>query len=64
MSTHNLIKDAGNKFFSKTKCPSPVEQIILETQWTDNLQRLVDFGNRRYLKNFFLRLEMEEDNDV
>jgi hypothetical protein len=35
----------------------------METQWTDKLQRLVDLGNSKFLKNFKLKLEMYEDND-
>ena len=37
-----------------------VRQIIRECQWTDKLQRLVDYGNANILKSFQLRLEMEE----
>jgi hypothetical protein len=37
------------------------EQVALECEWTDYLQRLVDFGNTAILKNFHYRLEMEEE---
>jgi hypothetical protein len=64
MNIDNIISDYKNKFIPKTsKQPSAAEQITLETRWTANIQRLIEFGNRKYLKNFTLRLEMDEDND-
>jgi hypothetical protein len=35
-------------------------QIVLECEWTDFVQRLVEFGNTAFLKNFKYRLTMEE----
>jgi hypothetical protein len=64
MSTDNLIKDARIKFFAKTSRDSAADQIVLETRWTDHVQKLVDFGNKNYLKNFSLRLEMEYDDGL
>jgi len=37
-----------------------VHQIIQECKWTDKLQRLIDYGNANVLKNFHLRLEIED----
>ena len=39
---------------------SSVEQVILECEWTDYLQRIVHFGNTAILKNLRYRLEMED----
>jgi hypothetical protein len=70
MTTYNIKSVAKNKFFAKMPnvapvcAPNPVEQIVLETEWTAYLQKTVDFGNRHYLRNFSLRLEMDEENDV
>ena len=47
-------------FEVKLKNLSLAEQVALECEWTDYLQRLVDFGNTAILKNFHFRLEMEE----
>ena len=63
MAIDNILKDAGNKFFAKASRGSAVDQIVLETKWIDYLQNLVDFGNRNYLKNFSLKLEMEYDEE-
>ena len=54
-----------NKVFHKAVIASLSEltskdQIIAETKWTDCLQNLVDFGNKRLLRNFSLRLEMDD----
>jgi hypothetical protein len=40
-----------------------VEQINLENESTEFLKNLVDYGNKHYLRNFSLRLEMNEDYD-
>jgi hypothetical protein len=54
----------SNIFFAEMpKAINPVEQIVLETEWTTYVQKTVDFGNRHYLRNFSLRLEMDDDND-
>jgi hypothetical protein len=36
-----------------------VEQINLENEWTEFLKKLVDYGNKHYLRSYALRLEME-----
>ena len=48
-------------FKVRLKNLSSAEQVVLECEWTDYLQRLVDFGNTAILKNFHYRLEMEEE---
>jgi hypothetical protein len=42
---------------------SAVQQLIIETEceWTNRLQDLVDFGNKRLPRNFSLRLEMDDN---
>lgn len=47
-------------FKARLKSLRTAEQVALECEWTDYLQRLVDFGNTAILKNFHYRLEMEE----
>ena len=37
-----------------------MEQFILDKQWTDYLQHLVDYGNNYLLKAFRYRLIMDE----
>lgn len=68
MTIYKTIINLGNKdlhyessVFFQQKLTS-VEQIIIETEWTDAIQRLVDFVNKNYLKNFMLRLELEHEN--
>ena len=63
MSTDDIISTAQNKSFLRTKNLSEADQIVIETQWTDKLQRSIDLGNSKFLKNFKLRLEMDDDND-
>jgi hypothetical protein len=64
MTDSEILPNLGNKSFHKTataiRKQIEVQQLILETQWTDFLQRLVDFGNKHYLKNFQYSLVMEE----
>ena len=65
MTTNEILSDLGNKSFHKAaiaiRKQIEVQQLILETQWTDFLQSLVDFGNKHYLKNFQYSLVMEEN---
>jgi len=64
MSTDDIISTTQNKSFLRTsKNLSEADQIVIETQWTDKLQRSIDLGNSKFLKNFKLRLEMDDDND-
>jgi hypothetical protein len=68
MTIYKTIINLGNKDLhyegsvSFQQKLTSVEQIIIETEWTDAIQRLVDFVNKNYLKNFTLRLELEHEN--
>jgi hypothetical protein len=67
MISNKILTNPENKgFYSDAvsyKKLTAAEQVIIETEWTSYLQRLVDFGNKRHLKNFSLKLEMEDNND-
>jgi hypothetical protein len=54
MTTNKVSLNLGNKSFYKTATviQTGVEQINLETQWTDHIQSLVDFGNKMFEKFF------------
>jgi hypothetical protein len=58
-----MLSNLGNKSFHGKAVAirklTGVEQINLETSWTDFIHYQVDFGNKHYLRNFSLRLEME-----
>ena len=65
MTIDEVLTILENKVFHKAVIASLSEltskdQIIAETKWTDCLQNLVDFGNKRLLRNFSLRLEMDD----
>ena len=47
-------------FNVRLKNLTSAEQVVLECEWTDYLQRIVDFGNKAILRNFRYRLEMED----
>lgn len=62
MATNEIIENPENKAFYnalKKRQFGKVDQIIIETRWTDFLQSLVEFGNSNLLQNFQYRLEME-----
>jgi len=65
--TTNEISDLRDKSFHRTATDirkrTEVQQLNLETSWTDFIQNQVDFGNKHYLRNFSLRLGMEPDKD-
>lgn len=63
MTTHEVISSNKDKGFHKKLAPA-VQQVIVETEWTDDLQNLVDFGNKQILRNFSLRLEMDDGDGV
>jgi hypothetical protein len=42
-------------------CDSPAEQIRIETKWVDKLRRRLEYGNRNVLRNFKLRLVMDDE---
>ena len=58
------LTDKLSGFTLGRKKSNNAEQICLETGWTDLLQQLVDLGNRNYLKNFSLKLDMEYPNET
>lgn len=63
MTTAKILSDLENKVFHKAanaiRNRTEVEQLNLETRWTDYIQNQLDFGNKHYLRNFSLRLQME-----
>jgi hypothetical protein len=67
MTTNEISDNLRDKSFHKTATDirkrTEVQQLNLETQWTDYIQNQVDFGNKHYLRNFSLRLEMEVNDD-
>jgi hypothetical protein len=72
MTTKKVIENLKHKAFlsrsavSSNQKLSAVQQLIIETEceWTNRLQDLVDFGNKRLPRNFFLRLEMDHHKEV
>lgn len=67
MTDSGILSNLRNKSFHKAATDirkrTEVEQLNLETWWTDFIQNQVDFGNKHYLRNFSLRLEMEVNDD-
>jgi hypothetical protein len=67
MTTNEISDNLRNKSFHNPLIAFRkligVDQLNLETWWTDHIQSLIDFGNRRYLGSFSLRLEMEVNED-
>ena len=67
MTISKIINNLKHKAFlsasvvSSHQKLSAVQQLIIETEWTNHIQNLVDFGNKRLLRNFSLRLEMDDD---
>jgi hypothetical protein len=68
MTIDEILSDLENKVFhrSVTLQESPkAEHVILENECTEFLTRLLAFLNKRCLRNFSLRLEMEvKDNNM
>jgi hypothetical protein len=66
MTYNEALADLQNNILHKAakirKLPE-VEQINLENEWTELLKDLVDYGNKHYLRNFSLSLEMIVDDD-
>ena len=57
MAIDEVLTSLENKVFHKAIIASlskltSADQIIIESKWTDCLQRLVDFGNRHCLRTF------------
>lgn len=62
MKIHKILDTPENKaFYSllEKREFGKVDQLIIETRWTEFLQSLVEFGNSNLLQNFQYRLEME-----
>jgi hypothetical protein len=61
MKIYKIIDTHENKAFHSLdkRQFGKVDQIIIETRWTEFLQSLVEFGNSNLLQNFQYRLEME-----
>jgi hypothetical protein len=63
------LAELQNKVFRRAAAIrklTAVEQINMENDWTEFVKKLVDFGNKRYLRNYSLGLKMEvnEDDDM
>jgi len=62
-----ILEGIQNEFANSSCCISPatseVNQVVLEDECTKILNRLVDYCNSRYLKNFHYRLMMEVYED-
>ena len=41
--------------------PSAADRISIEEKWVKSLQRKLEFGNHRVLRNFKLRLVMDDE---
>jgi hypothetical protein len=64
ISKINFSKDKDKVFVSfevNIEELSPDDQDVIESDWTDALHLLVDFGNVAVLRNSQLNLEAEED---
>jgi hypothetical protein len=55
---NNVLRKAAN-----IQKLTEVEQINLENEWTEFVKNLVGYGNKHYLRNFSLKLEVEVDDD-
>lgn len=67
MTTNEVIGNLENKAFHGSawnqKKLTAAEQVIIETEWTDYLLKLVGLGNTHILKNFRYRLVMEDTGE-
>lgn len=67
MTVSKIINNLKHKAFlsasavSSDQKLSAVQRLITETEWTNRLQDLVDFGNKLLPRNFSLRLEMDDN---
>jgi hypothetical protein len=62
MIDNETLADLQNKILRRAaniRKLSEVEQINLENEWTELLNNLVDYGNKHYLRNLSIRLELE-----
>ena len=66
MTDNENLAELRNKVLlraAKIQKLTEVEQINLENECTEFLKNLVDYSNKHYLRNFSLRLEMEESGN-
>jgi hypothetical protein len=66
MIDNESLADLQNKILHRTaniRKLTEVEQINLENELTEFLQHLVDYSNKHYLRNFSLKLKMEENGE-
>ena len=62
MTDNETLADLQNKILrraAKIEKLTEVVQINLESEWTEFIKNIVEFGNKNYLKSYSLRLEME-----
>ena len=62
MTYNETLADLQNNILhkaAKNQKLTEIEQINLESEWTELLKNLVDYGNKHYLRSYALRLEME-----
>jgi len=59
---HSLSKGNDKSFAHSHTFITPAQQVVIECQYVDKLQSLLDYCNRRILKNFQLNLVIEYDN--
>jgi MoxR-like ATPase len=65
MTDNETLADLQNKVLRRAdniQKLTEVGQINLENEWTEFIKNLVDYGNKHYLSNFSLRLEMDESD--
>ena len=61
MTIHEVLNILKNKDFHGASSFSPAERLIRETEFTDILQSLIDWGNAHVLKSFRYGLNMEDN---
>jgi len=62
MTDNETLADLDNKVLRRAtniRKLTEVEQINLESEWTEFIKKLADYGNKHYLRSYALRLEME-----
>jgi hypothetical protein len=67
MTTNEILLDLENKVFCRAadiRELTKVEQIILENECTKLMKKLLAVINKRCLRNFSLRLEIDANDDI
>ena len=59
MSIHSLIMDSF-VFDDYAKKVNQVSQFVIESKFLEAIRRLVEYGNREFLRSFQLRSEIKE----